>query len=128
MIVTVIKFLAAITTFFMLLQFFLYATNRASAADRKAYCMPLGILLFILAIAGFASRDPFLVFLSVGMVALSLWLGPTSWLGKQKSNDLLLGIPQDPQPDRFLDSAYDAKPCEEGKAAPESEASNAAKC
>lgn len=92
MILIVIELLAVVSSFFILLQFFLYATNRTSAVERKAYSMPLGILLFSLSIAGFASRNLFLVLLSVILVALSLWLGPTTWRGKQDAEPVPLPV------------------------------------
>lgn len=77
-----VKVLAAFTVFVAVLQYFLYATSREDPQKRRRSSLPLGIALFILAVAGFASRDPYLAFLSVALVAMSLWLGPTTWRGK----------------------------------------------
>lgn len=106
---SVIKFLAAATLFFVLLQFFLYATNRATAEERKSYCMPFGIILFAVSIAGFASRNIFFAFFSVVLVALSLWLGPTTWRGKKETDPPLLPV-ENTEPDRFEGAAFDARP------------------
>lgn len=77
-----IKILGVLTLFVIVMQYFRYATSRTTPTERRRSSLPLGITLFILAVAGFASRDPYLAFLSVVLVALSLWLGPTTWRGK----------------------------------------------
>ncbi|HBA87057.1 MAG TPA: hypothetical protein DCZ75_03450 [Geobacter sp.] len=77
-----IKILAVGTALVVVLQYFRYATTRGTPDERRRSSLPLGITLFILAVAGFASRDRYLAFLSVVLVALSLWLGPTTWRGK----------------------------------------------
>lgn len=88
MIITAIKILATITVFVAIFQYFLYATSRKTPMARKRCCMPLGIALFLLAVAGFASRNVYLTFLSVVLVAFSLWLGPTTWRGKSTDDKL----------------------------------------
>lgn len=82
MIAIAIKILAVFTVFVVILQFFIYATTRGNVLDRKRISLPLGVTFFLLAVAGFATRNVYLAFLSVILVALSLWLGPTTWRGK----------------------------------------------
>lgn len=83
MLIVAIKMLAVFSLFIVIIQYFIYATSRRNPAERKRASLPMGIILFVLAIAGFASRDKYLAFLSVILVGLSLWLGPTTWRGKE---------------------------------------------
>lgn len=82
MLVVAIKILAVLSLFIVIVQYFIYATSRKTPLQRKRASLPMGIILFVLAVAGFASRDKYLAFLSVILVGLSLWLGPTTWRGK----------------------------------------------
>lgn len=82
MLATILKLLFAFTMFFLFFQFFLFATTRDTYERRREYCLPLGITLFIVAMAGFASHDVIFVSLSIILVCFSLWLGPTTWRGK----------------------------------------------
>jgi len=82
MLIVAIKVLAVLSVFIVIIQYFVYATSRKTPMARKRASLPMGIILFVLAVAGFASRDKYLAFLSVVFVGLSLWLGPTTWRGK----------------------------------------------
>lgn len=82
MLIIAIKILAVFSILVVIVQYFLYATTRGTPLQRRKASLPLGIALFFLAVAGFATRDKYLTFLSVILVALSLWLGPTTWRGK----------------------------------------------
>ena len=84
MLTVIIKSFLVLTVLIMVIQYFLYATTRATPMQRKSSSLPLGIVLFVLAVAGLATRDPYLAFLSLAFVALSLWLGPTTWRGKDQ--------------------------------------------